>query len=89
MNKLIKGAFKTIKELSEEVTSYLYYWHIHRVSTCKEVKIIMDKLYPARQNSKLYEDVYLYLLSKYNRAFKTYLHICGNHMPMKYMKKTR
>ena len=49
----------------------------------------MDKLYPARQNSKLYEDVYLYLLSKYNRAFKTYLHICGNHMPMKYIKKTR
>lgn len=38
---------------------------------------------------KVYQDVYLYFLTRYNRAFKTYLHICGNHMPMKYMKKTR
>lgn len=88
MNKLIKGSFKTIKELSEEVASYLYYWHIHRAPTCKEVKAVMEKLGLVR-SPKVYQDVYLYFLTRYNRAFKTYLHICGNHMPMKYMKKTR
>lgn len=78
--------FKTIKELSEEVASYLCYWHLHRIPTCKEVRAVMEKLGLVRI-PKVYQEVYLYFLTRYNRAFKTYLHICGNHMPMKYMKK--
>ncbi len=92
--------FKTIEKLSEEVASYLCYWHLHRIPTCKEVRAVMERLglvktinnaspVFARQAPKVYQDVYLYFLTRYNRAFKTYLHICGNHMPMKYMKKTR
>lgn len=88
MDKSIKASFKTIEELSEEVASYLCYWHIHRVPTCNEVKAAMEKLGLVRI-PKVYQEVYLYFLTRYNRAFKTYLHICGNHMPMKYMKKTR
>ena len=78
--------FKTIEKLSEEVASYLYYWHIHRIPTCKEVKAVMEKL-DLTNLPKVYQDVYLYFLTRYNRAFKTYLHICGNHMPMKYIKR--